>query len=143
MATGVNTLISLALILILLYSGCVFPMLFYYKQTVFQGKDLTLTMLLNPRTYVENPILGMQIFVILSIALFSWFLDGYLRQYLKISQIYAWSTLISAPLNMAMTILILYLSQRNLADMVNWNAAFIWVIGYAISVYGATLLIKG
>ena len=99
-------------------------------------------MLLDPRTYLDNPIFAVQLFVILAIALFGWILEGYLRQYLKLSQMYAWSTLVTIPLSVFVTLLTLYFSERSLAEAVNWNAAVIWVVGYSIAAYGASILVK-
>jgi len=135
-------MISLTFVLILAYLGCALPILHFFKQAIFQGRDLSVLMLLDPRTYLNNPIFAVQLFVILAIALFGWILEGYLRQYLKLSQMYAWSTLVTIPLSVFVTLLTLYFSERSLAEAVNWNAAVIWVVGYSIAAYGASILVK-
>ena len=100
-------------------------------------------MLFDPKTYLENPFFSIQLFIVLVVALVTWLFEGYIRQYLKLSQMYAWTTLIVVPLNAIVTVLTLYFSERNLGDVINWHAVVIWIIGFSIAAYGSSLLIKG
>lgn len=110
----------------------------YLKQGLFQGQNI----LKNPLQYLRNLRFVGFASSLLLVSLASWLLDGIIRQKLKISETYAYSALISAPATAITVLAILYLSERNLADKINWVGALVWAVGLALSMIGGSMLLR-
>jgi len=67
----------------------------------------------------------------------SWLLDGVIRQRLKLSEMYGYSSLISAPISAITLIIILKYSEQNLSDKINWVGVSVWIVGLIISMIGS------
>lgn len=67
----------------------------------------------------------------------SWLLDGIIRQRLKLSEMYGYSSLISAPISAVTLIVILKYSEQNLADKINWVGVSVWIVGLILSMIGS------
>ena len=67
----------------------------------------------------------------------SWLLDGVIRQRLKLSEMYGYSSLISAPISAITLIMVLKYSEQNLADKINWVGVSVWIVGLIISMIGS------
>ena len=110
----------------------------FLKQALFQGKDV----FGSPLLYLKQGWFMASASSLLIIGLGTWFFDAYIRQKLHLSQIYGYSSLISAPISIVTLLVILKLSEQHLSDKVVWWAAFIWAVGIGISMVGAGFLIR-
>ena len=110
----------------------------YLKQSLFQGKDITS----NPQLYLKNT--GFMVSA-LALAVFAqgvWIVEVLIRQKLKLSSNMAYTVLISAPIAAVMQVVVLWLSEKYLADSVNWWGAGILAIGTILSMIGGAYLLK-
>ena len=110
----------------------------YLKQSLFQGKDIAS----NPQLYLKNT--GFMVSA-LALAVFAqgvWIVEVLIRQKLKLSSNMAYTVLISAPIAAVMQVVVLWLSEKYLADSVNWWGAGILAIGTILSMIGGAYLLK-
>jgi len=135
-------MVSLWYLFIFFALAALAPVFAYIKQTVFQGRAFALTDILNPLTYLKNPIFGLQVFLVAGLAFLAFLLEGYLRQHFKLTEVYAWSSLVTIPISLVVTLGTFALSEKYLLDKINWQGAIIWAIGLAVTGYGATILLK-
>ena len=101
----------------------------FLKQTLFQGQDLSEKM--KSIKWVAS-VAGLAV-----IAQGTWVIDGVFRQRLKISEMYGYSSLISAPISAITLIVILKYSEQNLSDKVNWVGVSVWIVGVILSMIGS------
>ncbi len=67
----------------------------------------------------------------------SWVVDGLIRQRLKLSEMYGYTSLISAPISAITLIAVLKYSEQNLADKINWVGVLVWIVGLILSMIGS------
>lgn len=102
------------------------------KQILFQGQEIQLR---NVRWVASVGFLAI-------IAQGTWLLDALIRQRYKISEMYSFLSLISAPVSALVLVCILVYSERNLGDKINWIGATVWVVGMALSMIGAQWMLN-
>ena len=110
----------------------------YLKQSLFQGKDITN----NPQLYLKDTGFLMSTLALAVFAQGVWVVEVLIRQKLKLSSATAYTVLISAPIAAIMQIVVLWLSEKYLADSINWWGAGILAIGTILSMIGGMYLLK-
>lgn len=129
---------NISQIAVFIWLGLYGHILIYLKQRTFQGQDIQNNLL---KYATDIPFL-LSVLFILSIGISSWGFDALLRQRFKLSEMTAYKNLIVGPISLLARIFILWLSERTLADKINWNAALVLFIGTIISMWGSRGLIN-
>lgn len=110
----------------------------YLKQHLFQGQDI----LRFPLRYLKDLRFMLASSTLLFLSFGTWIIDAIIRQKLHLSEMYGYASLISTPFSIIATLLALKLSEEYLADKIQWWAVAIWIIGIALSMIGASYMIK-
>lgn len=110
----------------------------YLKQALFQGKDIAH----NPQLYLKDTRFLMSALALAVFAQGVWIIEVLIRQKLKLSSTMAYSVLISAPIAAVMQLVVLWLSEKYLADSINWWGAGILATGTILSMIGGRFLLK-
>ena len=105
----------------------------YLKQRMFQGEAVHL----RPMDYLTDPKFAIPAFLLISIGLGSWIIDAFLRQKFQLSEMTALGTILKQPVGLMAKLFVLWLSERTLADKLNYRSLLIWIIGTLIAIYGS------
>lgn len=105
----------------------------YLKQRMFQGESVHLT----PWNYLKDLGFMIPAFILISIGLGSWVIDAFLRQRFQLTEMTALGTMIKQPVGLIAKVFVLWLSERTLADNINYKSLLIWIIGTLIAIYGS------
>lgn len=125
-------------ILYFLWTGFYGHIIIYLKQSLFQGQDI----LKSPWEYLKNAKFVASASILLFVGLGSWFFDAIIRQTFHLSEMYAYSTLISTPISVTIMFIVLWLSEKHLGDKINWTWCIIWLVGTAITMIASSMMIK-
>jgi len=121
--------VDLLLFVFFVWAGIYAHIMNFLKQTLFQGQNLSEK--IKSIKWVAS-VAGLAV-----MAQGTWVIDGILRQRLKISEMYGYSSLISAPISAITLIVILKYSEQNLSDKVNWVGVSVWIVGLILSMIGS------
>lgn len=124
-----ETYMNIIQVLFFVWGGIYGHLINLIKQHLFQNKDL--------KTQIKDIRWLASVAGVAVVAQGTWVLDGIVRQKLKISEMYGYTSLISAPISAITLILILKYSEQNLSDKVNWMGVAVWIMGMLLSMVGA------
>jgi len=131
--------LNLLYILFYVWVGIYWYAILYLKQLLFQGKDA----FEHPFKYIKDVRFVFSVLAVMGVAQVTWLLDAWLREKLKLSQTYAYTSLIVAPISALVMLTTLWLSEKNLGDKIIWWAAILIVIGTALNTIGGAFLLGG
>lgn len=126
-------------ILFYIWVGIYWYAILYLKQLLFQGKDV----FESPFKYLKDLRYVAGVLAVMGVAQATWLLDAWVREKLKLSQTYALTSLIVAPISAVVMFTTLWLSQKNLGDEVVWWAAVLIIVGTALNTVGGAFLLGG
>jgi len=121
-----------------IWSGFYGHIINYLKQGLFQGKEV----FESPLDYLKDSRFVIAASSLLAVSFGTWFFDAYIRQKLHLSEMYAYSSLITAPISVITTLIVLKLSEQYLADKIVWWATILWAVGVVLSMVGATFMLR-
>lgn len=111
----------------------------FLKQTLMQDK----TVFESPWEHIKDLRFTLPFLAIMGVAQLTWLFDAYIRERLKLSQTYAFTALISAPISVVSMLVVLWLSEKMLADKIVWWAAGLVALGTLLSMIGSAYMLSG
>jgi di/tricarboxylate transporter len=97
----------------------------------------------SPWEHIKDLRFTLPFLAIMGVAQLTWLFDAYIRERLKLSQTYAFTALISAPISVVSMLVVLWLSEKLLADKIVWWAAGLVALGTLLSMIGAAYMLSG
>lgn len=128
---------NVLILLFYIWVGIYWYAILYLKQLLFQGKDV----FESPLKYLKDLRFVIVVLAVMGIAQATWLLDAWVREKLKLSQTYALTSLIVAPISAVVMFTTLWLSERHLGDKVVWWAAILIIVGTALNTVGGAFLL--
>lgn len=132
-------IMNILVILFYIWVGIYWYAILYLKQVLFQGKDA----FESPLKYLKDFRFVFSVLAVMLVAQVTWLLDAWVREKLKLSQTYALTSLIVAPISAIVMFTTLWLSEKHLGDKVIWWAAILIIIGTALNTIGGAFLLGG
>ena len=130
---------NILIVLFYVWTGMLGHLVNYMKQVLFQGKDV----LASPWEQLKDLRFTLTLLGVMGVTQGTWLLDALVRQKLKFSQTYGYTSLISAPISVVTMMCTLWLGEKYLSDKVVWWAAGLVGIGTLLSMIGGAYLLGG
>lgn len=111
----------------------------FLKQVLMQDKAV----FENPLEHIKDLKFILPLLTVMGVAQLTWLYDAYIRERLKLSQTYAFTALISAPISVISMLTVMWLSEKFLADKIVWWAVGLVALGTLLSMIGGAYMLGG